>query len=179
MKRMTSILILALTILSANVFAADNYVDKLYDELKEKDGVTLVTVTKAMMKMFENQAQTDSDDSIGEISKQIDGIKILSIDLKESGLSSSKIESITKDITERYKKYEVLFEVNQKDDTVKMLSSKSDKDFVMYVLNKEEIVIINAKGIADWNKLLNATGMLGINVHKMMMQHQEKAKAGE
>ncbi len=179
MKKTINIIVLVFILLSTNSFATETYIDKLYSEIRGKDGVTLVNITKAMMDMFSNPSNEDSKETLGEISEQIEGIKILSIDIKESGLSDSKIKSIINEISLKYKEYEVLLEVNEKGETVKMLSFKPEKDFIMYVINQEEIVLINAKGITNFAKLMHSASLMGVDVQKMMMKHKQKAQAGE
>ncbi len=181
MKRLINLMLLTMLTVTATAFSADNFVDKVYKQVQNSEGVTIVNVTPAMLDMFKNKGEEgDEKDALAEIIAEIKSIKILTIDLKESGLPNAKVEKIKSDITDNYKDYTALMEVNQKGKAVKILSNKAKKDFVLYVLDDTELVIININGSVDFNKLMKLGGLMGGQVPELMQQMQNgKAEAGE
>ncbi len=174
---------LIFAIASVAAFAADNFVDKVYDEVKDLEGVTLVNVTPAMLKSFVNMGANDQKSKeFRDIANEIKGVKVLTINLIESGWGKDKIDKLKSEIKSTYSDYEVLMEVNQKNETVKMLSDKVKKDFIMYVIQKDEVVLINISGLSDLGKLIQAAGMMTGGMPELMEKMEKskkKAKAGE
>ncbi len=144
-----------------SISAKENYIEKLSSELTGMDGVTIINVTKSMIKSFSKSKDvSETNKLLARLSEKIESITVINVDVKKSNISNDKVSEIRKKLDSNYTDYDLMMELNYNGQNLKIMSDKETKDFVFYKLEKKSIIIINAKGDIEIGDLMNIAVLL-------------------
>jgi len=147
---------------------AQSPADELFDKYSEMEGFTSVYITQHMFGLFADVETEEDEDGFIELVKNLNCIKIVSVDEdnKELNRSVNFYDEIMKDFPSG--KYEELMVVKKKDQDIKFLIRKEDKnikELLMIVGGVEDNALISIQGdidlktISKLSKTMNIDGM--------------------
>lgn len=134
MKRLVSI-VAALFLLTAGVWAQDS--KGIYNKYSDNDQVSAVYISSAMFKLIGNLPSMDMGDEsmdIGSIIKTLDSMYIL--ECEDPEVSKNIKEDVSKFIS-KYK-FELLMEIKEKGEVVRVYTSGNDKTVTHFVMTATE-----------------------------------------
>jgi len=157
----------ALTLWPVLMFA-QSPADELFDKYSEQEGFTSVYITQHMFGLFADVETEEDEDGFIELVKNLNCIKIVSVDEdnKELNKNVNFYDEIMKGFPED--KYEELMVVKKKDQDIKFLIRKEDKnikELLMIVGGIEDNALISIQGdidlktISKLSKTMNIDGM--------------------
>lgn len=161
------IALVALAMLPVLMFA-QSPADELFDKYSEQEGFTSVYITQHMFSLFADVETDEDEDGFIELVKNLNCIKIISVDEENKELNASVnfYDEIMKDFPKD--EYEELMVVKKKDQDVKFLIRKEDKnikELLMIVGGVEDNALISIQGdidlktISKLSKTMNIQGM--------------------
>ena len=147
---------------------AQSPADKLFDKYSEQEGFTSVYITQHMFGLFADVETEEDEDGFIELVKNLNCIKIISVDDENKDLNRTVnfYDEIMKDFPKDL--YEELMVVKKKDQDIKFLIRKEDKnikELLMIVGGMEDNALISIQGdidlktISKLSKTMNIDGM--------------------
>lgn len=129
---------------------------KLYDKYGGKDGYTTVSISKELFGMFAQMDASDPDMAeVKEMMSQLDGIKILMYEAKET--SDAELVKFKSEIGKlKTEGFSELMEVKQTGEEVKFLAmKKGDKisELLLVINGEKEAGFITITGLIDMNTI--------------------------
>ena len=171
MKRFILAAVTMLLLSSAQLLNAQNSsAIALFDKYGGKDGFTTVSISKDLFGMFANMDADDPDSKeIKAMMEQLDGIKILMYETKDSTNPGTELASFKSEIGKlQTSGYTELMVVKQSNEDVKFLAmKKGDKigELLLVISGEKEAGFISITGTIDMatigklSKTMNFEGM--------------------
>ena len=171
MKRIILAAVTMLLLSSAQLLTAQNSsAIALFDKYSGKDGFTTVSISKDLFGMFANMNADDPDSKeIKTMMEQLDGIKILMYETKDSTNTAAGLASFKSEVGKlQTSGYSELMVVKQSNEDVKFLAmKKGDKigELLLIISSEKEAGFISITGTIDMNtigklsKTMNFEGM--------------------
>jgi hypothetical protein len=182
MKRTILAAMTMLLLMSAQLLNAQNSSAlALFDKYGGKDGFTTVSISKELFGMFADMNTDDPDmKDVKTMMEQLDGIKILMFETKDSTNSDPALTSFKAELGKlQVEGYTELMVVKQTDEEVKFLSKKKgDKigELLLVINGKDEAGFITITGTIDMStigKLSKAMNFEGMdNLKKLDEEHK-------
>lgn len=158
---MKTILVTLLTFsFFANTFAQTNF-DQIFDQYAGQEGYTYVKITKYTFQLMAKVANEQEDQEFKEITKNLDGIRILTTSDHQASALLEVANACIKG-----KEYNELMEVIEGDDKIRfMIKEVDDKisDLVMIKGGGNEVVLLLMKGEIDLKQLSKLSKSMDID----------------
>ncbi len=171
-KIVIKIVILIAVLLPVSLFAQQKTtIDGLYDKYAGKDGFTSINISSDMFAMMAGINMDDSSEDARkaqEMLKQLDGLKMLVYEPKDSGAVIDFYREIKNKIPDN--KFKELMSVNSDDAKIRFLVNQDKngkiKEFLMFVNSDGESLVMSLTGDMDMktiSEIGNAVNVPGIN----------------
>lgn len=171
MKRIILAAVTMLLLTSAQLLNAQNSsAIALFDKYGGKDGFTTVSISKDLFGMFASMNADDPDSKeVQAMMQQLDGIKILMYETKDSNNTDAGLASFKSELGKlQTSGYSELMDVKQPNESVKFLAmKKGDKigELLLIINGEKEAGFISISGTIDMatigklSKTMNFEGM--------------------
>jgi hypothetical protein len=159
MKRTILAALTMLLLMSAQLLNAQNSsAIALFDKYSGKDGFTTVSISKDLFGMFANMNADDPDSKeVKAMMEQLDGIKILMYETKDSTNTTAGLASFKSEVSKlQTSGYSELMVVKQPNEEVKFLAmKKGDKigELLLVINGDKEAGFISITGTIDMNTI--------------------------
>ena len=160
MKRFILFLIMLVPVWT---MAQKSPVDKLFEKYANKDGMTTVNISGALLGFA---SKIDSGPEADMLSK-LEGVRILAVDDDELNKSLDFYKELEADGFFKNNKYEVLMEVTEKDEVVRFYARNAGGgkfSELLLVVGGDDNALISIRGIIDPENIGKITGALDIDV---------------
>jgi len=138
-------------------------VDKLFEKYANKDGLTTVNISGALLGFA---SKIDSGPEADMLSK-LQGVRILAVDDDELNKSLDFYKELEADGFFKNNKYEVLMEVTEKNEVVRFYARNAGGgkfSELLLVVGGDDNALISIRGIIDPENIGKITGALDIDV---------------
>ncbi|MGQ8338306.1 DUF4252 domain-containing protein [Sunxiuqinia sp. A32] len=160
MKRFVILLILLIPLFG---MAQKSPVDKLFDKYANKEGMTTVNISGALLGFA---SKIDSGPE-ADILSGLEGVRILAVDDDELNKSLDFYKELDDDGFFKNHDYEVLMEVTEKDEVVRFYARNAGGgkfSELLLVVGGDDNALISIRGIIDPENIGKITGALDIDV---------------
>ena len=159
-------LMLALVIFPVMLSAQSSSIDKLFEKYSGQDGFTSINISKSMFAFFAKLEGVEDDDfnRMQEVIDNLDGLKILSCDSK----NSKRLEEFRSALNSMLKnnKFEELMVMKENGNEVKFMTRNVGKNIVELLLissEEEDVAVISFFGIIDLQAISRLSKTVKIN----------------
>jgi hypothetical protein len=167
MKKLTlRSLMFALVMFPMVLSAQSSSIDKLFDKYSGEEGFTSVNISKSMFAFFAKLEGIEDDDfnEMQEVIDNLDGLKILSCDSKDS----RKLENFRDGVNSLLKsnKFEELMVMKEQNSEVKFMIKNEGDDIVellLIAIEEDDIAVISFFGIIDLQAISKLSKTVKIN----------------
>ncbi|PTN09962.1 DUF4252 domain-containing protein [Mangrovibacterium marinum] len=139
-------------------------VDKLFEKYANKDGMTTVNISGALLSFA---AQADGKSAEADMISQLKGIRILTVDDESLNKSLDFYKEMEGDSFFKKNGYESLMEITEKDEVVRFYARKADNgkfSELLLVIGGDDNTLISIQGVIDPANIGKITGALDIDV---------------
>lgn len=151
---MKKVFLIITILLPFGLLAQNSAIDKLFEKYESKDGFTTVNISGKLLSMVSQLENNDSESA--EILNNISRIRVLTVDNDELNEKINFITELKQNPTFKQltKEYELLMDVKESDQHVKMLIKPANGDKI-----SELLLIVGG----DDNTIVVIKGMMGFN----------------
>jgi hypothetical protein len=162
---MKRILILAALLLPLIGLAQNGPVDKLFEKYANKEGITTVRISGALLGFASKMDKGDTPES--QLLSGLDGIRILSVEDSELNKELNFYKELEKDGFFKNHDYEVLMEVTEDNEIVRFFGKNAGEgklSELLLIVGGNENALISIEGIIDPENIGKITSALDIDV---------------
>ncbi|MEL7587879.1 MAG: DUF4252 domain-containing protein [Prolixibacteraceae bacterium] len=162
--RIRHFFMLALMLIPFAVTAQKSPVDKLFEKYANRDGLTTVNISGALLG-FASKIQEDSPES--DFLSALKGVRILSVEDDQLNKSLDFYKELENDGFFKNHDYEVLMEVTEKDEVVRFYGKNAGQgkfSELLLVVGGDENALISIRGLIDPENIAKITGALNIDL---------------
>ncbi|MCL3782492.1 DUF4252 domain-containing protein [Prolixibacteraceae bacterium JC049] len=176
---MKRIFLLIAIILPLGLMAQNSAIDKLFDKYSGQDGFTTVNISGkllALASQFEND-----DPTAKEMLQNITGIRVLAVEDESLNKELNFVKELKKDGMFRNisKEYELLLDIKEKDQIVKMFVKEAKNQMIselLLVVGGDDNAIVVINGLISFNNISKLGSTVNIGGMKHLKQIKEKKK---
>ena len=166
---MRHIITLLILLLAGTTYCQEDAISKYFDQYRDDDKFTMVSINKKMFELIANVAEEDVDSEILEMISEMDGLKILTTDDEPRKYYNEAIAKLNT------KEYEELMTVRDKDQDIRFMIKDSGNgkivdELLLLVGGDDEFVFLSFVGKIYLKKI----GKLAKSMDIDGIEHLEK-----
>lgn len=141
-----------LACIAFSVQAQNDAITKYFNQYRDDDRFTMISINKKMFELIANVAEEDVDDEVMEMLSEMDGLKILTTDQNPKAFYNEAISKINTN------EYEELMTVREKDQNIQFLvkdqkDGKIVNELLLLVGGEDDFVMLSFVGKIYLNKI--------------------------
>ena len=160
---MKKLLILLIALIPLMGMAQKSPIDKLFEKYANKDGLTTVNISGALLGFASKMDSGPEADLLSDL----EGVRILAVDDDDLNQELDFYKELEKDGFFKDHDYEVLMEVTEKDEVVRFFARETNGgkfSELLLVVGGDDNALISIRGIIDPENIGKITGALNIDV---------------
>jgi hypothetical protein len=165
MKRISIVLLVLIPMMG--IAQNNKSVDRLFRKYADKDGITSINLGYLTLKVGGLVCRIAGHSEEAEIFKNINGIRILTVDDNNLNKSFNFYKELEADGFFKNNKYEMLMEVTEKDQVVRFYGKSGKNDTLsdlLLVVGGNDNTLISIRGAINPKDIAKISGSLNLNV---------------
>jgi hypothetical protein len=161
---MKKLVVLIICMVPFLVMAQKSPVDKLFSKYANKEGLTTVNISGALLGFA---SQLDKTSPEADFLSKLEGVRILSVDDDDLNESLDFYKELEADGFFKNHNYQVLMEVTEKDEVVRFYAKDAGGgkfSELLLVVGGDNNALISIRGLIDPENISKITGALDIDV---------------